>query len=678
MPRPTTQISYDGFGQKASMTDPDMGGWSYGYDLAGNLARQTDAKNQRSCYYYDALNRLKGKTYSTGTAACPADPGSYTVSYSYDAGTNGKGQRTGMTDPSGSTAWEYDVRGRVTKETKVISGAGGGTFVTQWTAYDAMDRVRSMVYPDGEGVTFSYTAQGPIKAVFGSLTYYVGETLYNALGQATDRYLGSTTGVIRQKYSYPASANFRLTALQSGVSPTYTNLQNLGYSYDAVGNVASIVDVANSSQRQCYSYDALHRLTRGFTTGATTCNNNPNTVGSGPFDETTTYQDVLGGRGGNLTSKTGVGNYTYGVAQAADCPEGALVKANAVVAAGSNYLFYCYDQNGSLRRRKVGSNTTASYSYDAENRLTSVSGAAAATFVYDGDGNRVKTTFGSTTTIYPSTVLRAGVGAIYERDNGSTVRKYYYAGGVRIAMRSGGQTYYLLSDHLGGTNVTANSSGAQISKLLYKPCPLRCTAGVLRKGETRFTSGTTPTTWRFTGQREDATIGLYYFNARYLDPQIGRFTQADTIVPEPGDPQALNRYAYVLNNPVRYTDPTGMFSEDEIEQFLQGNYGDLWQDYWNAWMSDEVFWNMLLDAQYGDVLWAPTSGLSAGIFNYSGATFTLLGDHELYQYQGVGPYFLNDNPGTSYTGHPLGGSGVVNQRCEVRPYDWTQKWSKIG
>jgi YD repeat-containing protein len=223
-------FEFDGFGQKASMTDPDMGAGSYGYDLAGNLARQTDARNQRSCYYYDALNRLKDKTYSTGTAACPADPGSYTVSYSYDAGTNGKGQRTGMANPSGSTAWEYDVRGRMTRETKVINGAGGGTCVTQWTAYDAMDRVRSMVYPDSKGVTFDYTAQGPIKAVFGSLTYYVGETLYNALGQATDRYLGSTAGVIRQKYSYPASANFRLTALQSGVSPTYTTLQTLSYS----------------------------------------------------------------------------------------------------------------------------------------------------------------------------------------------------------------------------------------------------------------------------------------------------------------------------------------------------------------------------------------------------------------------------------------------------------------
>ena|GEM_PF-4011237 len=168
----------------------------------------------------------------------------------------------------------------------------------------------------------------------------------------------------------------------------------------------------------------------------------------------------------------------------------------------------------------------------------------------------------------------------------------------------------------------------------------------------------------------------------------------DTIVPDPGDPQALNRYSYVLNNPLRYTDPTGMFSEDKIEQFLQANYGDLWQDYWNAWRSDDVFWNMLLNAEYGDVLWAPTSDLGAGIFSQSGASFTLLGEHELYEYQGVGPYFLNDNPGTSYTGHPFNDSGVINQRWEqpqyeylpgkaprytgynrVVQYRWTREWS---
>ncbi len=372
------------------------------------------------------------------------------------------------------------------------------------------------------------------------------------------------------------------------------------------GNVKSIVDVVNSSQRQCYNYDALHRLLRGFTTGATTCNNNPNSVGSGPFDETTTYQDVLGGRGGNVTSKSGVGNYTYGVAQAADCPEGALVKANAVVAAGSNYLFYCYDQNGSLRRRKVGSSTTATYGYDAENRLVSVSGAAVATFVYDGDGNRVKATFGATTTIY--------VGNTYERDNGSTVRKYYYAGGVRVAMRSGGQTYHLLSDHLGGTNVTANSSGAQISKLLYRPW-----------GETRYSSGSTPTTWRFTGQREDATIGLYYFNARYLDPQLGRFTQPDTIVPEPGNPQALNRYSYVTNRPTIAIDPTG-----HDLMIVGGAGGDLDIAIWQQWIVEYKGWSLEQWNKF-HATWNAAQDLDAknevlaaegvGVFNWGGTTW---------------------------------------------------------
>ena len=65
------------------------------------------------------------------------------------------------------------------------------------------------------------------------------------------------------------------------------------------------------------------------------------------------------------------------------------------------------------------------------------------------------------------------------------------------------------------------------------------------------------TSLRFTGQREDDTIGLYFYNARYYNPALGRFSQPDTIVPNPGNPGSLNRYSYVLNNPLRYTDPTG-------------------------------------------------------------------------------------------------------------------------
>ncbi len=66
-----------------------------------------------------------------------------------------------------------------------------------------------------------------------------------------------------------------------------------------------------------------------------------------------------------------------------------------------------------------------------------------------------------------------------------------------------------------------------------------------------------------TGQ-PDSGLGLMYYGARFYDGALGRFIQPDAIVPSPGDPQALNRYSYVLNNPLRYTDPTGHFVDEDI------------------------------------------------------------------------------------------------------------------
>ena len=162
-------------------------------------------------------------------------------------------------------------------------------------------------------------------------------------------------------------------------------------------------------------------------------------------------------------------------------------------------------------KRNSGSFTLA---YDSENRLTTVSGGASATFVYDGDGNRVKGTVGATTTSY--------VGNYFEwTGNTSTMVKYYYHGGKRVAMRVGTSTwYFLLTDHLTSTAITATSAGSKSAELRYKAW-----------GENRYSSGTTPTTYRFTGQREESTIGLYFYNARWYDAALSRFAQADTIVP---------------------------------------------------------------------------------------------------------------------------------------------------
>jgi RHS repeat-associated protein len=138
------------------------------------------------------------------------------------------------------------------------------------------------------------------------------------------------------------------------------------------------------------------------------------------------------------------------------------------------------------------------------------------------------------------------VGNYFEKVGGIT-RTYYYHGGKRVAMRENNALYWLLTDHLGSTSRLIAATSALTGELRYKAY-----------GETRYAWGITNTTkYQFTGQREESVIGLYFYNARWYDAALGRFAQADTIVPSPGNPQSLNRYTYGSNNPVLYIDPSG-------------------------------------------------------------------------------------------------------------------------
>jgi RHS repeat-associated protein len=128
-----------------------------------------------------------------------------------------------------------------------------------------------------------------------------------------------------------------------------------------------------------------------------------------------------------------------------------------------------------------------------------------------------------------------------------------------VAVRHNASTavHYLLTDHLGSTALTLDQNGARYNtntELRYYPY-----------GVTRYTAGTTPTTFNFTGQRKDSGSGLLFYQARWYDPVVGRFLQPDTIIPSPGDPQSLNRYSYTLNNPLKYTDSSGHWVESALD-----------------------------------------------------------------------------------------------------------------
>ena len=489
-------MQYDTLSRKTTMHDPDMGDWTYQYDANGNLTLQTDAKTQQIHFQYDALNRRVQKDYGTQKTL-----GSGDVVYTYD-GTidNRTGRLQQVNDASGTTIFYYDITGRVTKTDKIVDST---TYTTQ-SAYDALGRVTSLTYPDTSTVTQTYN--GPqLQSVQEGPTTYARYSGFNALGQPDKLTLGN--GVVTD-YTYDAQ-NFRLKTLKTVNGATV--LQDLGYTFDDGGNVTTLTDTVHGTQT--FNYDDLDRLTSA-------------TGGYGTL--TYSYNEI-----GNMLSNTQLGTYGYS-------PSGSgSVRPHAVTSAGTN--IYTYDANGNMIL-----DIDRSLTYDFENRLDSVTkNSVTTTFTYDGDGGRVKKSDGTTTTTY--------IGKLYVCE-GSTPSlscvKFIYSGGQRIAMKqvTSGSTSYFHADHLGSTSVLTNAAGVAEEHNTYLPY-----------GDTHTHTGTSDVAYKYTGKERDTTTGLYFYEARYYDPVLGRFISPDRIVQGPTDPQSLNRYAYARNNPIAYNDPTGNF-----------------------------------------------------------------------------------------------------------------------
>jgi RHS repeat-associated protein len=223
-------FAYDALGRKISMVDPDMGTWEYEYDAVGNHTKQTDNRNVEVVKEYDEINRLKKTNYPTDTD----------VVYTYD-GNSKKGTLTSVTDAAGTVAYTYDNRLRKLSEARTVNGT---TKTTQF-AYDPIDRVTTQTNPDNEVITNAFNNQGEIESV----SNVVSNVNYNALGKITQKTFNNG---LSTNYTYNTT-DFRLNRIQT------STLQDLNYTYDNVGNVASITDAVDS-KTQTFTYDDLDRL----------------------------------------------------------------------------------------------------------------------------------------------------------------------------------------------------------------------------------------------------------------------------------------------------------------------------------------------------------------------------------------------------------------------------------
>jgi len=411
-----------------------------------------------------------------------------------------------------------------------VPGVGGGTFGFAST-YGETGTLESRSFPGdllgglGETVSYDYFSRnGRPFSVTSSLGgyQYVRQTGWHASGalRFTDR--GPAGSGSTALYDIDFVTNRLTRRWDYETLGAATGLQYTEYEYDLNGNIDQMK--RHAWEAECYSYDHLDRLVDAFTS-----TNNCGSLSVG-FDRDYVYDSV-----GNLTFKSGPGVLTYSGAANAG-PFGVTSTA-----AGDSFG---YDLNANMVSRNVVGEAGQTLSYDVQQRLVSLTGGPVAEFYdYGSDGVRVVSDDGVETTV--------SLGGVYERTvnnvTGSQVEEilYYSGPGGMVAMRVNGVVQHLFSDHLGGVVAVWEPAIDASSVQTYFPY------GEVRQG------GGFDTVLGFTGQRVDSGTGLMYYNARYYDPYLGRFTQPDTIVPDYTQPQDLNRYAYVLNNPVRYNDPTG-------------------------------------------------------------------------------------------------------------------------
>jgi RHS repeat-associated protein len=344
--------------------------------------------------------------------------------------------------------------------------------------------IQTLTYPSGEVLTTGYnTAWQPQRLASNWFGYLVSSATHTALDQPDSWTFGNG---LTQDWSYTSPMQ-RLSTLKLGTGSPASRFDR-SYGYDPAGNVTGITDNRSAANSQVFGYDARDRLTCWK-------------LNSAGCTQSYAYDAI-----GNLTSKAGV-TATYG-ATGSGSGSGPHQARNVGGAA------YAYDANGNLTS---GGGRTATWTAD-NLPATVTSGGVTESYSYDADGERVRRTAGTGTTLYFQ-------GLWEERTDGWWHSRYTFNGQI-IGQHdnwTGGTVTYLHGDHLGSVSLATTSSGALDSQQEFDPW-----------GQVR-TGGVGATSLNYTGQRLDGT-GLLYYHARYYDPALGRFLSADSVVP--GMPRA--------------------------------------------------------------------------------------------------------------------------------------------
>jgi RHS repeat-associated protein len=499
-PRSKTQtFAYDAVNRLTTETTPTALSQSFTYSLDNLKASATDFNGSATAFTYDSARRLKLIDYPGTTPD---------VEHSYDKG----GNRLSMKENGVTTAtYTFDELNRLLTDTR------GAAVVTY--SYDRRD-LTGLKFPDNKQLTYTLDAAGNLSTLDDWRGAATGRTSYgyDFANRKTSQTLPN--GAVSNWSHDNASRLLQVEHKPSAAGPAFATFT---YSYDNAGNRLTLASSDGTTVNQSFVYDAAHRLTSETRSGVAT------TYGYDPA--------------GNRTSMTlGADVTTYPPDDDNRLTE---IKLNAVTTAT-----FAYDNNGSLTSKTVPGVGTTTYTPDAARRLTSVfpAGGSQVSFAYDGDGARKSKTAASGTSTYVNDTQ--GLTRVLQETRGANTLSY--VPGILQhdpAQVGNAQWAYFHAD--AQNNRALTDQIALVSKR-WEFDPF---------GVVRAETGTAASDFQYAGEQKDSETGLINLRARYYEPGIGRLLSRDSVQGRTGAPQSFNRFAYVLNNPLRYVDPSGFLAE---------------------------------------------------------------------------------------------------------------------
>ncbi|MGW1619934.1 RHS repeat-associated core domain-containing protein [Streptomyces sp. NPDC002172] len=593
----TTKYSYTLDGLPLTVTGPDGAQWSYVYDLFGRQTSATDPDLGTTTTSYTALDQMATTTDNRGTE----------LLYGYDVlGRKTDQWQTSQTDANKLAHWDYDTtaKGQLYDSISYVGGSGstGSAYTRKITAYDNLYHATGtqLILPssdslvtsgavssatlsttsyyniDGtqqyytepaagglssETVDYEYNGLGMVTDVGGATGYLLAAD-YNALGQANQYTLGTSTASTAKKAYITNTYEEGTDRLKRSLTTDATrSVQDLNFTYDKTGDVTSIFDTANLSgtgatDYQCFSYDGYQRLTDAWTPSTADCATSGRTTanlgGASPY--WTTYSYTSSGLRTTETTHTATGNSARTYCYDTTKPHRLTATTTATSCTGVTAA-YGYNSIGATTTRPNGTDTQ-SLTWNATGNLDTVtekssSGTTKSTtsHVYDADGSLLirRNTSGET-------VLYLGATEVHLDTSTSTAKywaqRYYSVGSTTIALRTnktGTQTLcYLSGDPHGTSTVSLDATTQAVTKRYETPF------GAARSGGT----GVWADDKTFLGKTTDPTSGLTYVGAREYDSATGRFLSVDPLL-DTNDAQSLNGYSYADSNPVTLSDPAG-------------------------------------------------------------------------------------------------------------------------